>query len=172
MNITLIGMAGVGKSTLGKKLARKLNYKFIDTDKVIEKKVNLKPQQIIDNFGDNELLKIEEKCVLELGKLDNYIISSGGSVIYSSEAMKFIKNNSTVIFLNDSFKNIQSRLTNQKTRGIIGLKNNNLIQLFNKRVVLYKKYADIIIDITNKFDVKEVIEEIIKGAKNNSYALG
>ncbi len=162
MNITLIGMAGVGKSFVGRKLAEKLNYTFIDIDKIIEKKMKLKPQQIIDNLGDNRLLKIEEKCILELDKFDNCIISPGGSVIYSSESMKFLKNNSTVVFLNDSFKNIQNRLINQETRGIIGLKNNTLRELFNSRLPLYKKYADIVVDIQNKFDINDVIGRIIK----------
>ena len=82
MNITLIGMAGVGKSVTGKELAKRLDYGFIDIDEIIEKKANLKLQQIIDDLGDDKFLAIEERTVLGLDKLENCIISPGGSVIY------------------------------------------------------------------------------------------
>lgn len=166
MNITLIGMAGVGKSIIGEELAKKLNCKFLDIDEIIENKTGLKLQQIIDDFGDEELVKIEEKAILELGKLNNYVISPGGSVIYSQKTMEFLKRNSVIVFLNASFRSIQKRLTNQDRRGIVGLKKNNLKDLFNKRLPLYKKYADIVIEVPDSFKIDSVIEQILKSVKN------
>lgn len=164
MNITLIGMAGAGKSSVGKKMAQKLNYRFVDVDKIIEKKTKLKLQQIINNFKEDKFLAIEEETILELGKLNNYIISPGGSVIYSDKAMEFLKKNSIIIFLNIPFENIQKRLINQETRGIVGLKKKSLKTLFNERLVLYKRYADITIEMTDNF--KEIAENIIQKTFN------
>jgi shikimate kinase len=159
MNITLIGMAGVGKSVIGKELAQRLDYEFIDVDEVIEKKIKLKLQQIIDNFKEDRFLEIEEKTILELGELNNCIISPGGSVAYSVEAMKFLKKNSVIVFLKAPFESIQKRLTNQETRGIIGLKK-GLKTLFDERLILYKEYADVTIDMPDDFS--EVAENIIQ----------
>lgn len=164
MNITLIGMTGVGKSSVGKRLAKKLNYKFLDVDKIIEKRIKLKLQQIIDNFGDGKLLKIEEEVILRLGKLNNYIISPGGSAIYSTKAMEILKEKSVIVFLNTSFKNIERVITEQekKTRGIIGLKKKSLKTLFNERLVLYRRYADVVVEVPEKFNINIIIKDIIQ----------
>ncbi|MEK7160631.1 MAG: shikimate kinase [Patescibacteria group bacterium] len=162
MNITLIGMPGAGKSTIGKKLAKKLNYEFIDIDRIIEQRTKLTLQQIIDNQGDEEFLKIEQEAVLELGKLKNYVISPGGSVIYLPKAMRFLKENSVVVFLDISFANIQKRLRDQSTRGIVGIKGKNLKTIFQERQILYKKYAEVIVSIADDFAADLTVENIIR----------
>lgn len=160
--VTLIGMAGVGKSVIGKELAKRLNYTFLDVDKIIEEKTKLKLQQIIDKFGEDKFLNIEEKTILELGKFDNCIISPGGSVVYSVEAMKFLKKNSVIIFLDLPLKSIKNQISNISTRGIVGLKKKGLEALFNERVILYKKYADITIKGSKDFDINDVVKIIRK----------
>lgn len=161
MNITLIGMAGAGKSTVGKKLAKKLKYKFIDVDKIIEKKNKAKLQKLIDKFGDKKFIKIEENAVLSLKKPKNSIISPGGSAIYSKKAMKFLKKNSKIIYLNASFESINKRLKNKSARGIVGLKNKSLKALYKERLPLYKKYADLTVKIPKDFNICIVIKKII-----------
>lgn len=162
MNITLIGMPGVGKSILGQKLAKRLHYKFIDTDKIIEKKTGMKLQQIIDNWEEEGFLKIEQRVILELNKFKNRVISPGGSVVYSPKAIRFLKKNSLVVFLNASFANIKKRLKNQSTRGIVGMKNKNLETLFKERQILYKKYADVTVPITENFNMDLAVKNIIR----------
>ncbi|MFC1629731.1 shikimate kinase [Patescibacteria group bacterium] len=162
MNITFIGMPGVGKSVVGKALAKKLNYKLLDIDDVVEDKTGLKLQKIIDDFGDEEFIKIEGKAILELGELNNHIISPGGSVIYSVKAMDFLKEHSTVIFLNSPFEDMRKRIKNQDTRGIVGLKKSSLEALFNERVPLYKKYADITVEVLDNFNTNSVVQKIIE----------
>ena len=162
MNITLIGMAGAGKSATGKELARRLDYNFIDIDEIIEEKTNLRLQQIIDDFGDDKFLEIEEKAVLDMGRRDKSIISPGGSVIYSVKAMEFLKEHSAIVLLSAPFKSIQKRIKNQEERGIIGLKKKSLRALFDERLVLYKRYADIEIEISETCDVDAIVEKIIK----------
>ena len=159
MNITLIGMAGVGKTTVGKELAKRLNYKFIDIDNLIEEKNKMKLQQIVSSFGDEKFIEIEEKAVLELGRLENTIISTGGSIIYSKNAMNYLKNNSKIVFLNGSFETIEKNLKNQRTRGLVRLKT-SLKELFYERLPLYRKYADISINVPDPFDIEGIIKEI------------
>lgn len=161
MNITFIGMSGVGKSIIGKELAKKLNYKFIDIDELIKEKIGLKLQQIIDEFGEKRFLEIEEEIILGLGNLDNCVISPGGSVIYSEKAMEFLKKNSIIIFLNAPFKSIQKRAVNLENRGIVKLEADNFKDIFKKRLPLYKKYADNTLEIKN-FDIDEILKKIIE----------
>ncbi len=160
MNITLIGMAGVGKSTVGKELAQKLGYKFLDVDELIEQKTKLRLQQLIDRYGDDEFIKIEEETVLKLGKIQNYVISSGGSVIYSKKSMEFLKKISKVIFLDASFELILKRIGNKESRGIVGLKNKDLSVLFKERKHMYEKYADVVLDMTKHFNADEIMRVI------------
>lgn len=162
MNITLIGMAGVGKSALGKELAKRLGYRFIDTDELIERDQDLTLQEIIDRFGEAKFLKIEQEAILNLKGIDKAIISPGGSVIYCPEAMKFLKENSTIVFLNASFESIEKRIPNRSSRGIVGLREKTLEDVFHERLPLYMKYADITIEMPREFDMEAAFREIVK----------
>ena len=141
-NITLIGMPGVGKTTLGRILARQLDYRFLDTDIVIQTKTGQPLQDILNQQGEAKFLDIEKEVVLELNDLDHTIISPGGSVIYTVEAMHHLKAISTIIYLKDKFENIQKRIPNLDSRGIVGLHGKTLYDLFKERELLYETYAD------------------------------
>lgn len=134
----------------------------MDVDEIIEKKTKSKLQQIIDRFGDDRFVEVEEEAVLNLGKLDRCVISPGGSVIYSAEAMKFLQENSTIIFLHASFESLKKRLPNQETRGIVGLRKGDLKNLFDERLTLYRKYADIAVELPEDSNVDAVVREIIR----------
>ena len=162
MNITLIGMAGVGKTFIGQELARTLNYEFIDVDERIEKKFNLKLQEIVDRFGEQRFLKIEEQAVLGLDYFDHSVISPGGSVVYSTPAMEYLRKNSFVIFLDASSESIKKRIDNESTRGIIGLKNRKLEDLFQERRPLYEEYAEVTITLLDKLNTNAVVKEILQ----------
>ncbi len=162
MNITLIGMSGVGKSIIGRELARKLGCNFIEVDEIIEKNNKLKLKQIIDRFGNDKFLEIEERTILEL-KINDCVIAPGGSVVYSKRAMKFLKEKCIVAFLNDSLENIKKRVNDFSSRGIIGLEK-GLEKLFNERLPLYNHYADIAIDVSD-FNVESIAKSIINKIK-------
>jgi shikimate kinase len=166
MNITLIGMSGVGKSIIGKVLSKRLNNYFIDVDELIEKNNRLKLQQIIEKFGNDRFLEIEEKTILEL-KANNCVITPGGSVVYSKKAIKFLKKKSIVIFLNDSLKNIKKRINDFSSRGIVGLER-GLEKLFNERLPLYNRYADISIDVSD-FNAESIAKSIIDKIKERGF---
>ncbi|MBI2451034.1 MAG: shikimate kinase [Parcubacteria group bacterium] len=157
MNITLIGMAGAGKSAVGRKIAEILDYQFIDIDRIIAVKDS--PQKLIDQFGEKHWLAKEARTVLKLKNISNSIISPGGSIIYSPRAMKFLKNISKIIFLDANPFIIKQRI-NINSRGIIGLKIKSFEEVYDERRPLYKKYADIIIESENK-NIAEISREIL-----------
>jgi shikimate kinase len=162
MNVTFIGMSGAGKSTIGKKVSLDLGYRFVDIDKIIEKKEGVDLQTILDKVGDGEFIKLEEQTVLNLSFVKNTIISPGGSVIYSDKAMNYLKSISTIIYLEVFLKEIEKRLSSSKElRGIVGLKQKTLAELYSERIPLYKKYADVQIDVIGK-NLDIIVQEIKK----------
>ncbi len=164
MNITLIGMSGVGKSRIGELLAKKLTYGFVDIDRIIEKANNGKLQDLIDCLGYKKFLKLEENTILSIGAVSDSVISPGGSSIYSQRAMGFLKGISVVVFLDASLEEIKRRTVDFSGRGIVGLKEKGLERLFLERLSFYRRYADVIIDVNNLSDavvVNMIIESVL-----------
>ena len=160
-NISLIGMPGVGKSTVGVVLAKVLGMRFIDTDLVIQQYDSRLLQEIIDVDGIGKFLEIEEKTVLSL-KLDECIvIATGGSVIYSKNIMEYLKKNSIVIYLKLDYDEVVERISNITTRGIVIDKKYSLLDVYTERISLYEAAADVIVDCSRK-SVEDVIEEIVE----------
>ncbi|OPH47017.1 shikimate kinase [Paenibacillus ferrarius] len=160
MNIILVGMSGAGKSTLGVLLAKALGMNFVDTDIVIQQREGKLLQEIIDNDGIEIFMQIEEKAISEL-HLENCIISTGGSVIYSEKAMNVLKQGGMVIYLHVPYEEIKRRLINVTTRGIVIKNGKSLEDVYEERLPLYIKYSDKALDCLNK-DVEQCVNEIIK----------
>lgn len=157
-NISLIGMPGAGKSTIGIILAKDLALGFIDTDVLIQINQQQTLQQIIDQSDHLNLRVIEEKEVLKLN-IENHVISTGGSVVYSEKLMNHLLSLSTVVFLEVDYEKIKERIHNFETRGIAKDVNQTFRDLFKERQILYKKYADITIDC-NELDQDELATQI------------
>lgn len=162
MNITLIGMAGAGKSTIGKVLAKRLSYTFIDVDRLITGNTGMPLQTLIDKQGDLALIRYEEEAILRLDQMDACVISPGGSVVYSKKAMEHLKRISKIIFLDAPFRSIVRRLPNARKRGIVGLRDRSLKELFEERIGLYQKYADFSIKLKGNENIQEVVEKIVE----------
>jgi len=160
LNITLIGMAGAGKSTIGQLLAKELGYTFVDTDEIMAEKEGLEIHRIIENSGEKEFSNIEERCVLSLGDIKNSVISPGGSVIYSDKSMNFLKQKSVIVFLDAPYTEIKKRLGRRKNLSIIGLRQKGLKRLFSERFEQYRKYADITIQVGDR-TAKEIVKEVL-----------
>ncbi len=160
MNIVFIGMPGAGKSTLGVLLAKALGIDFVDTDILIQKSEDKLLQEIIDNDGIDTFLKIEENILLNLN-IENSVIATGGSAVYSDKAMRNLKENGQIVYLHVPFVEIERRLDNIKTRGIVIEKGKGLKEVFEERIPLYQKYAEKIIDCSDK-DIEQCVNEIIK----------
>jgi shikimate kinase len=161
MNATLIGMSGVGKSRIGQLLAEKLHYRFIDIDRVMERTSGRKLQELIDCLGDIKFITAEEDAILSIGKVSDSVISPGGSAIYSEKAMKFLKDNSTVIFLDASLEEIKKRTPDFSQRGIVGLKEKGLERLVTERLPLYRMYADITVAVGESSD-RQIMDVLIE----------
>jgi shikimate kinase len=159
-SIVLIGMAGVGKSTIGMAVAKTLGFNFIDVDKYILQKEGKTIQEIIDDRGDEALLQIEKRRMHEID-LCRMVAAPGGSIIYHPDLMEYLKQNSTLIYLEDSFDNIAKKLTGEMNRGIVGLKSKSLREIYEERKPLYTKYADIIINCQGKSQ-NQIVSEVLQ----------
>jgi shikimate kinase len=148
-SIVLVGMAGAGKSTIGTLLSKALGFDFIDLDHYILEKGGKTIQEIIDDEGEEALLRLEKRRMYEID-LARRVVAPGGSIIYHSDLMKYLKQNSTLVYLDDSFENIEERLTNVLARGIVGLRDKSLRQIYDERSPLYSRYADITINCQGK----------------------
>lgn len=160
-SITLIGMPGSGKSFYGKIIAKKLGWDFFDTDKEILKNSDKCIQELVEEDEEN-VLDLEEKIVLNIKDFNNKIISTGGSVCYSEKAMKFLRKNSLVVFLDADFKLIKKNLDGKEgKRGIINLRDNSLEDLYFNRRILYEENANIILKIKNRKNGVELVDKFI-----------
>jgi len=146
-SITLIGMAGAGKSFIGRNLAQQLGFEFIDGDDLIIAKYG-PLQELLDSQGEQKFGQIETEVILGLGQMEKLVFSPGGSAAYWPQAMNYLQNNSIIIYLYDTYENVIKRVKNLETRGIVGLKDKSFRQLYQERDHLYKKYADFIIDMS------------------------
>ena len=160
MNIVLIGMPGAGKSTLGVLLAKALGMDYVDTDIVIQQHEGKLLQNIIDNDGIDNFMKIEERVVSDL-KLQNCVIATGGSIIFSEKAVNVLKQGGQMFYLHVPYGEIDKRLKNIKTRGIVIKKGSSLKDIYEERVPLYMKYADKTVDCSNK-NIEDCVGEIIE----------
>ena len=144
-NLTLIGMPGAGKSTIGIILAKDLGFGFIDTDVLIQINQQKTLQQIIDESDHLTLRTIEEQEILKIN-IDHHVIATGGSAAYSAKAMNHLSSLSTIVFLEAGYDVIERRIHNFETRGIAKAKDQTFRELFEERQSLYRKYAEITID--------------------------
>ena len=158
-------MSGAGKSTLGVLLAKTLGLHFIDTDILIQQKTGKLLQQILDEDGIDRFLQIEEEVVASL-ELQSCVIATGGSVVYSERAMEHLKQNALVVYLYADYEEIRGRLSNIKTRGIVFKGQNDLHAVYNERLPLYERYADLRIDCTIG-DIEASVERIADAVKES-----
>ncbi|MDD1694325.1 MAG: shikimate kinase [Methanoregula sp.] len=160
-NIILIGMPGAGKSTVGVILAKTLGMKFTDTDIAIQEKTGRLLQEIIDTDGPDAFKTIEEETVLSLHR-HNAVFATGGSVVFSGRAMGYLKSGGVVVYLKISFEEMEKRLMNITTRGIVLVAGQSLRDMYDERVPLYEKYADITIGCSEE-DFETVVGNVIEG---------
>ena len=150
-------MAGAGKSTIGRKLAKVLDFNFLDGDAIIEERINQSIQSYLDQHGGKEFTKIEEEVLLSIN-LDKTVLATGGSAVLSDAAMNFLKKESEVIFLDVSYENISERILNLSERGLVRGANQSLQDTYNERLSLYKKYADHV--VINDGDVDSCLKRL------------
>lgn len=163
-NITLIGMPGAGKSTIGVVLAKVLGYQFLDSDLLIQKQEKRRLSEIIEE-GYKGFKDVENRVNASI-EAENTVIATGGSVVYCEEAMEHLKSIGTVVYLKLSLNALSKRLGNLKSRGVLLREGQNLTDLYEERTPLYEKYADIVIDEEGK-DLEASLEILLKTLKEN-----
>ncbi len=145
LTISLIGMPGSGKSTVGAALAEHLGLKLVDSDGLIETQEQQTLQQIMDGRGNTTFRAIEEQVLTEM-PISPSIISTGGSVVYSEKIMERLSSASAVVYLRATFDTIEYRVSLAPQRGIASENNQTLRDLYAERVPLYERYGEIVVD--------------------------
>ncbi len=153
MNIILCGFMGCGKSTIGRAVAQRLGYDFIDTDKFIEDKEKMSVSQIFKKYSENGFRDIEHNACLEIADRDNTVVATGGGAMLFERNVTALKNNGVVVFLEVEESEIIRRLRNDKSRPLIQNKSDDeIIELYNSRKSAYLKAADRIFNCSVSLD--------------------
>ena len=148
--VAVIGPSGSGKSTLGIVLAKIMTKDFVDADIVIQNQCDKTLQKIIDACGPEGFIEVENEI---LSKIDaeNSVIATGGSAVYSDEAMKHLAEIGTVVYLKISYDQLVHRLSDLQERGVVlkGGIGMSLKELYDERLPLYERYAGITVDVND-----------------------
>ena len=158
-NIVLIGMPGSGKSTVGVLVAKALGMSFVDTDLELMRRTDRKLQEMLDEDGLESFLDEEETTILALD-VSHTVIATGGSVVLEPEAVKCLQENGILVFLDVSMEELKKRITNIKSRGIAFAKGQELMDIYEERVPLYRKYADVVVD--KEGDLENTVESVLR----------
>ena len=163
-NITLIGMAGVGKSFISKTLASELNYEYVSDDELISFEAT-KIGKDKNLLSDTVFMGLEENIVVGLKDKSNLVIDTGGSIVYSSKAMDILNEISFVVYLSDSVENIKKRFDARGEPHLIGMAGGmTFAKLLAQREILYEKYAHVKIDVSEYKEglVRKILTEYKK----------
>lgn len=166
-NIVLIGFMGCGKTTIGKKLARRKDYEFVDMDEVIVERAGMRITEIFEKFGEAHFRKMEEDLCKELSTAEGLVIATGGGVIKNAENMRLLKENGTVLYIKASPEHIYRNIKNDKSRPLLNCEDKltRIKELMAERKSLYENGADITAEITGMTSSKAVwyITDILEG---------
>ena len=161
-SVTLIGMPGAGKSTVGVLLAKSLLMDFTDTDLVIQRKTGKALCEIIEEEGTEKFLDIENDIIVA-EEFAASVIATGGSAVYGNEAMAKLKEISTVVYLSLPVEVLEKRIKDIHSRGVAMKNGVTLKELFEERKVLYEKYADVTVECEG-LTAEECVDKIIEKA--------
>lgn len=162
-NVVLIGMPGAGKSTIGVVLAKNLGMSFMDSDLVIQEQEEKKLHELIEEHGLDGFLEIEGRVNASLSP-KSAVIATGGSAVYCEKAMEHLNAIATICYLKLSYESIEERLGDLEERGVVLREGQTLRSLYDERVPLYEKYANLVIDCENK-NIREIVMELAKRLK-------
>ncbi|MGI6088674.1 MAG: shikimate kinase [Bilifractor porci] len=159
-NIILTGMPGVGKSTIGVILAKEIGYRFLDSDLLIQEREKRLLKEIIAEEGIDGFLEIENRVNASI-QTENTVIATGGSAVYGAEAMRHFKETGRVVYLHLEYDQLKKRLGDLKDRGVVLREGQTLLDIYKERELLYRQYADLILDETGR-DLENTLAELIR----------
>jgi len=164
INIILIGMMGSGKTTVGQELAKRLSYRFVDTDKIIEEMQGMAVSDIFKLHGEARFRELEVSTLEKLKQLEKTVLSTGGGVILNPQNTLCLKEMGMIFYLRGSLKQLKENLgESDETRPM--LQTNSLDVILKVRSSLYEQTATQVIDIDGK-SVNEIVEEIVNRIGN------
>ncbi len=163
-NIVLIGMAGAGKSTVGKGLAHLSGLGFVDVDTLIEEDQKAPLQNVLNDFGAQGFRNLEEKVLLSLA-YRKHVIATGGSAIYSEVGIEHLKKSSILVFLDVALPLLKQRVGDFSSRGLVKTGNQSFEEVFAERQPLYAKYADLVFNCNDRsvIDICKAIQKQVAG---------
>ena len=165
-NVILIGMPGVGKSTVGVLLAKRLKFAFLDTDILIQTREGKSLQELIALHGTAGFCDLEGKYIFSISTGAS-VIATGGSVVYIHKAMEHLRASGRIVHLDLQLSHLQKRLDDMDARGVVIGPDQNLRDLYTERHPLYVKYADISIS-TDGLSPDQVVVQIIQLLKEQA----
>lgn len=158
-NIVFIGFMGAGKSSIGKLLAEKLSFSFIDTDILIEKKMKMSIPKIFKKYGEAHFRRCENEAVKEAAERSNIVISTGGGVPMFETNMQVLRENSIIICLRANVETIMYRTRGRGHRPLLDSQKEKIQELLDKRKPFYEK-ADFFVD-TDDLSPIQIVGEIM-----------
>lgn len=158
-NLVLIGMPGVGKSTIGVLLAKELSRAFLDTDVLIQSQEGRRLREIIRDEGMDAFRAMEERYILTID-CSEHVIATGGSVVYSEAAMKHLRANGILVHLTLPIAVLEKRVGDLDARGVVRAESQDLRELLDERLELYAAYRDVAIDCSEK-DHEQVVRAVL-----------
>ena len=166
-NLVLTGMMGVGKSTIGKMLAKKLKLKFIDVDRIIEIKEKSTIKEIFQNKSENYFRKVEKKIIFEELKKDNLIIALGGGAFINASTRTKIKDTCISFWLDLKIDALLNRLKNATKRPLLDKDQleKSVKKIYSERKKIYNE-SDFRIKC-NSMNQNEIVNEIMKLYENS-----
>lgn len=159
-NIILIGMPGVGKSTIGVVLAKHMGYGFLDSDLVIQERAGKLLCEIIEEKGIEGFLAVEDQVNASI-EAERCVIATGGSAVYGKQAMDHLRSMGRVIYLYLPYDELKERLGDLNRRGVALKPEQTLRELWEERKPLYEKYGEIVVDCSGK-QIREIVAEIVR----------
>jgi len=167
MNIVLTGFMATGKTVVGKRLAEKLNFKYIDTDEIIEKEMRMKISEIFKKFGEKFFREKEKEVAKKVSSLDRHVISTGGGIVLNEENIKNLKKNGVIINLRAKPETIYERTKGDTSRPLLNKPDplSEIKKLLAFRKPFYEK-CDFYIE-TDELAPSEIVDKIIDWIRNN-----
>ena len=161
--IILIGMAGVGKSTVGVLLAKALSREFIDTDLTIQRAEGMRLQALIDIKGVEAFTAIEERHILSIA-CEHAVVATGGSAVYSEAGMAHLQSLGTIVYLELPLASLRERIVDIETRGLVKAEGQTFDALYAEREPLYRRYADLRVNCEG-LNHESVVDAILRVTK-------
>lgn len=162
MTVSLVGLPGSGKSTVGRQLARRLQLPFLDTDHVIERRLGCSIREYFEREGEERFRDVEEAVIEELSEQHHGVLSTGGGSVLRAKSRENLRNKSKVVYLKSSADELFRRLRHDMNRPLLQVADplTRLRDLFEVRDPLYRETAHFILE-TGRPSVATLVNMIV-----------